>query len=377
MNYLKGRPALVSEQVSGDAAAAGGFTVGAEQLHPAQFSQRLRFELGLDAASGEARCAFSLEDMVAYSYGTISYYYVMSGVNCCERPGEGFDEAELPEPWHTLAAQAAPGETVSMTARLADWSETWPISVNGAGLSDFAKERSASVMSLPVPEDTMVEYTLTRDESGAVAGYGREYLSGGDYSIKTVTLDDACFTLALRQDGGALYHLRLQSEKGRTQVEITTLRQLLKFEGAAKLAQTPDGGLVAFERGEGHMRLVSVSHEGEVLQDTYYSRDFEPGDFNVAAGEGWALCDEGGRIEAYAGRGGKYEPQFACEPGDSGSYAFSADAGYAVSGERAAVLIPGTDDAVLIVADGGGVLSVQRISGTSVFDEYSFGLEAD
>ena len=35
------------------------------------------------------------------------------------------------------------------------------------------------------------------------------------------------------------------------------------------------------------MRLVSVSHEGEVLQDTYYSRDFEPGDFNVAAGEGW------------------------------------------------------------------------------------------
>ena len=125
------------------------------------------------------------------------------------------------------------------------------------------------------------------------------------------------------------------------------------------------------------MRLVSVSHEGEVLQDTYYSRDFEPGGFNVAAGEGWALCDEGGRIEAYAGRGGKYEPQFACEPGDSGSYAFSADAGYAVSGERAAVLIPGTDDAVLIVADGGGVLSVQRISGTSVFDEYSFGLEAD
>ena len=172
VNYLKGRPALVSEQVSGDAAAAGGFTVGAEQLHPAQFSQRLRFELGLDAASGESRCAFSLEDMVAYSYGTISYYYVMSGVNCCERPGEGFDEAELPEPWHTLAAQAAPGETVSMTARLADWSETWPISVNGAGLSDFAKERSASVISLPVPEDTMVEYTLTRDESGAVADEG-------------------------------------------------------------------------------------------------------------------------------------------------------------------------------------------------------------
>lgn len=41
------------------------------------------------------------------------------------------------------------------------------------------------------------------------------------------------------------------------------------------------------------------------------------------------------------------------------------------------MLIPGRDDAVLIVADGGGVLSVQRISGTSVFDEYSFGLEAD
>ena len=339
VNALQERPALISEQISGEAAAAEGFTVGAEQLHPAQFSQWLRFDLGLDAASG---------------------------VDCYERPNTGFDEAELPEPWHTLASQAAPGETVSMTARLADWSETWPLNVNGTGLSDFAKERTASVMSLPVPEDTMVEYTLTRDESGLITGYGREYLSGGDYSIKTITLDDACFTLALRQDGGALYHLCLQSEKGRTQVEITTLRQILSFEGGTKLAQTPDGGLVVFERGEGHMRLVSVSHEGEVLQDTYYSRDFEPGDFNVVAGEGWALCDEGGRIEVYAERGGLYEPGFACEPGASGSYAFSADAGYAVSGERAAVLIPGTDDALLIVADTSGVLSVQHISGTGL-----------
>lgn len=366
VNALQERPALISEQISGEAAAAEGFTVGAEQLHPAQFSQWLRFDLGLDAASGESRCAFSLEDIAAYNYGTISYYYVSSGVDCYERPNTGFDEAELPEPWHTLASQAAPGETVSMTARLADWSETWPLNVNGTGLSDFAKERTASVMSLPVPEDTMVEYTLTRDEQGLITGYGREYLSGGDYSIKTITLDDACFTLALRQDGGALYHLCLQSEKGRTQVEITTLRQILSFEGGTKLAQTPDGGLVVFERGEGHMRLVSVSHEGEVLQDTYYSRDFEPGDFNIAAGEGWALCDEGGRIEVYAESDGLYEPQFACEPGASGSYAFSADAGYAVSGERAAVLIPGTDDALLIVADTSGVLSVQHISGTGL-----------
>ena len=265
-----------------------------------------------------------------------------------------------------LGVNAAPGETVSMTARLADWSETWPLNVNGTGLSDFAKERTASVMSLPVPEDTMVEYTLTRDEQGLITGYGREYLSGGDYSIKTITLDDACFTLALRQDGGALYHLCLQSEKGRTQVEITTLRQILSFEGGTKLAQTPDGGLVVFERGEGHMRLVSVSHEGDVLQDTYYSRDFEPGDFNIAAGEGWALCDEGGRIEVSAESDGLYEPQFACEPGASESYAFSADAGYAVSDERAAVLIPGPDDAILIVADGSGVLSVQHISGTGL-----------
>ena len=114
------------------------------------------------------------------------------------------------------------------------------------------------------------------------------------------------------------------------------------------------------------MRLASVSHKGEVVQDTYYSRDFEPGDFNVVAGEGWALCDEGGRIAVYAERGGLYEPGFACEPGASGSYAFSADAGYAVSGERAAVLIPGTDDALLIVADTSGVLSVQHISGTGL-----------
>ena len=114
------------------------------------------------------------------------------------------------------------------------------------------------------------------------------------------------------------------------------------------------------------MRLVSVSHEGDVLQDTYYSRDFEPGDFNIAAGEGWALCDEGGRIEVYAESDGLYEPQFACEPGASESYAFSADAGYAVSDERAAVLIPGPDDAILIVADGSGVLSVQHISGTGL-----------
>ena len=120
VNALQERPALISEQISGEAAAAEGFTVGAEQLHPAQFSQWLRFDLGLDAASGESRCAFSLEDTDAYNYGTISYYYVSSGVDCYELPNTGFDEAELPEPWHTLASQAAPGETVSMTARLAD-----------------------------------------------------------------------------------------------------------------------------------------------------------------------------------------------------------------------------------------------------------------
>lgn len=366
VNALQERPALISEQISGEAAAAEGFTVGASSCIRRSLASGSASTSASDAATAESRCAFSLEDMAAYNYGTISYYYVSSGVDCYERPDAGFDEAELPEPWHTLASQAAPGETMSMTARLADWSETWPLNVNGTGLSDFAKERTASVMSLPVPEDTMVEYTLTRDESGLITGYGREYLSGGDYSIKTITLDDACFTLALRQDGGALYHLCLQSEKGRTQVEITTLRQIPSFEGGTKLAQTPDGGLVVFERGEGHMRLVSVSHEGEVLQDTYYSRDFGPGDFNIAAGEGWALCDEGGRIEVYAESDGLYEPQFACEPGASESYAFSADAGYAVLRRESRRALPGPDDAILIVADGSGVLKRARISGTGL-----------
>ena len=255
VNALQERPALVSEQISGNAAAAGGFTVGAEQLYLAQFSQWLSFDLGLDAASGESRCEFTLEDMYAYDYGALSYYNVSSGVDYYEHPGTGFDEAELPEPWLTLASQAAPGETASLTARLADWSEAWPLNVFGTGLSDFAKEHTVSVMSLPVPEDTLVEYTLTRDAQGLVSGYGREYLSGSDYSIKTITLDDACFTLALRQGGGALYHLRLRLEESRTQVEITTLRQVMEFEGGARGPHAPRLRVAQGRGRAGHILL--------------------------------------------------------------------------------------------------------------------------
>lgn len=221
-----------------------------------------------------------------------------------------------------------------------------------------------------MPEDTLVSFYVSRDEYGALSAYGREYVSGGEYWIDAETCGDKYYVFIQCYDGrnpgeGRLYRLDSMEYRGRLVPDADSLELILSYESTPTLVSTSEGGVLAFERREDCLRLVQFGADGGLVQESLLPRDFEPTRSRPVTGEGWALCDELGRIQVFLEEDGLYVPAFSCDVSGVPGYEFQY---YSYSdpytqeryllqdGRLGLVCMGGLDTLTLIVADGTGVL---------------------
>lgn len=369
LDARKDDAALFSTQLSGDAAAAEDFTVTASTMDKGTYKLYLYHDLGLDMGSGEPSCEFKLETGLRRYSSPLSWLNLRNELNC-NWLSDDFEEEKLPEPYRSLAAETAPGETRRMAAKLSDWFEVWPTDISANYLDDEDEARILSALAPPVPEDTIFSFYVSRDEYGALSAYGREYVSGGEYWIDTETCGDKYYVFIQCYDGrnpgeGRLYRLDSMEYRGRLVPDADSLELILSYESTPTLVSTSEGGVLAFERREDCLRLVQFGADGGLVQESLLPRDFEPDALTPVTGEGWALCDELGRIQVFLEEDGLYVPAFSCDVSGVPGYEFQY---YSYSdpytqerfllqdGRLGLVCMGGLDTLTLIVADCTGVL---------------------
>ena len=195
-------------------------------------------------------------------------------------------------------------------------------------------------------------------------------MSGGEYWIDAETCGDKYYVFIQYYDGrnpgeGRLYRLDSMEYRGHLVPDADSLELILSYESTPTLVSTSEGGVLAFERREDCLRLVQFGADGGLVQESLLPRDFEPDALTPVTGEGWALCDELGRIQVFLEEDGLYVPAFSCDVSGVPGYEFQY---YSYSdpytqerfllqdGRLGLVCMGGLDTLTLIVADGTGVL---------------------
>lgn len=310
VNSAQDKAHFEPETLAGDPALCEGVSVRANTDDVAEFSNQLYFELGFDAASGETDCTFSLnkpirtKDRLYPSYTDRLEPRILSRIY----PETYASAAEIVLPPHMqyVADKTPAGCEYEETVRLADFYETWPYycAATQAYPADRAEEINAlleTTLSRPMPEDEMQKVSITKDEDGAVRGYG----ISGDFS-----LDISCecyenFYAFVLRDGGSgttefwLMDLMWSDEDGLYVPDTASLRQLAVCGDGAYMTPAPDGGALLYESGGDACTLTQVTPEGELggsfsvatPDDTYYS--------SLWTGEDWALVDTLHAVHAF------------------------------------------------------------------------------
>ena len=356
VNSAQDKAHFKPETLAGDPALCEGVSVRANTSEVAEFSNELFFELDFDAVSGETDCTFSLNEPIRTGSGySPSYTDRLAPIIQSRLYPEGYaSAAEVVLPLHMqyVADETPAGCEYEETVRLADFYETWPFYciANQAYPADRAEEINAllqTTLARPMPEDEMQKVSITKDEDGAVRGYG----ISGDFS-----LDISCecyenFYAFVLRDGGSgttefwLMDLMWSDEDGLYVPDTASLRQLAVCGDGAYMTPAPDGGALLYESGGDACTLTQVTPEGELgssfdiatPDDTYYA--------SLWTGEGWALVDTLHAVHAFNYVDGKLSegPVFELygTPGYElmGSDLVLDTREYAYDGERLALLL--------------------------------------
>ena len=124
LDARKDDAALFSTQLSGDAAAAGDFTVTVSTVDTGTYKLYLYHDLGLDMG-GEAECEFSLETGLRRYSSPLNWLNLRNRLNC-NWLSDDFEEEKLPEPYRSLAAETARARRAEWRQSSPDWFEVWP-----------------------------------------------------------------------------------------------------------------------------------------------------------------------------------------------------------------------------------------------------------
>lgn len=277
------------------------------------------FNLDYDAGSGTSESTFQLgsqDSETGTDYGTYNFD-IFDGLNSgwSSSGGDGMDKAELPLPCASIADETAAGQTKTETMYLRDLCEYWPISVDRWGRQE-TEERSEAIGEklrplLPVPEDTLVTATVTKDEEGCIREYDCYVTGGSSYELRTYNYT-SCFIITVElyshgEEGeyiwqsGQTYSMETELDE---ELEIyvpipESFRLALEGFEVYDIVETPGvGGALLLERGDTALRVVQLSGTGEILQDLELPRSEEDVGASFVIGEDWVLVEQHGLVHS-------------------------------------------------------------------------------
>lgn len=280
---------------------------------------KMNFVLGYDAGSGVSESTFQLgrlDSETGTDYGTYNFD-IFDGLNSSgsSSGGDGMDKAELPLPCASIADETAAGQTYTETMYLRELCEYWPISVDRWGWSEvegLSTEISEKLRPLlPVPEDTLVTATVTKDVAGCIREYDCRVTGGSSYELRTYNYN-SCFIITVElyshgEEGeyiwqsGQTYSMETElDEEFEIYVPIPeSFRLALEGFEVYDIVETPGvGGALLLERGDTALRVVQLSAAGEILQDLELPRSEEDVGASFVTGEDWVLVKQHGLVHS-------------------------------------------------------------------------------
>lgn len=324
------------------------------------------FVLGYDAASGVSESSFELggrsSGEVPVDYGTYNFD-IFDGLNSggSSIGGDGMDKDDLPLPCAAIADETAAGQTKTETMYLRDLCEYWPISVDRWGRQE-TEARSEAIGEqlrplLPVPEDTLVRASVTKDEEGHIREYDCSVVGGSNYELRTYNYS-SCYIITVElysrgEEGeyiwqsGRIYSLETEADEEREEYVPIPESFRLALEGfeVYDIVEAPVvGGVLLLERGDTALRIVQLSGAGEILQDLELPRSEENVGASFVAGEDWVLVKQHGLVHSLVpDADGVYVTGPAYDLRETAGYAgdwWSYEEYFDFDGERLVSLIP-------------------------------------
>ena len=326
---------------------------------------KMNFVLGYDAGSGVSESSFRLgrlDSETGTDYGTYNFD-IFDGLNSSgsSSGGDGMDKAELPLPCASIADETAAGQTKTETMYLSELCEYWPISVDRWGWSEvegLSTEISEKLRPLlPVPEDTLVTATVTKDVAGCIREYDCRVVGGSSYELRTYNYT-SCFIITVElysrgEEGeyiwqsGQTYSMETELDE---ELEIyvpipESFRLALEGFEVYDIVETPGvGGALLLERGDTALRVVQLSGAGETLQDLELPRSEEDVGASFVTGEDWVLVKQHGLVHSLVpDADGVYVAGPAYDLRDTAGYSnnwWRYDEYFDFDGERLVSLIP-------------------------------------
>lgn len=323
------------------------------------------FNLDYDAGSGTSESTFQLgsqDSEIGTDYGTYNFD-IFDGLNSggSSSGGDGMDKDDLPLPCAVIADETAAGQTYTETMYLSELCEYWPISVDRWGWSEvegLSTEISEKLRPLlPVPEDTLVTATVTKDEEGCIREYDCRVVGGSSYELRTYNYN-SCFIITVElysrgEEGeyiwqsGQTYSMETELDE---ELEIyvpipESFRLALEGFEVYDIVETPGvGGALLLERGDTALRVVQLSGTGEILQDLELPRSEEDVGASFVTGEDWVLVKQHGLIHSLVpDSDGVYVAGPAYDLRDTAGYSnnwWRYDEYFDFDGERLVSLIP-------------------------------------
>ena len=276
------------------------------------------FNLDYDAGSGTSESTFQLgsqDSEIGTDYGTYNFD-IFDGLNSggSSSGGDGMDK-DLPLPCAVIADETAAGQTYTETMYLSELCEYWPISVDRWGWSEvegLSTEISEKLRPLlPVPEDTLVTATVTKDVAGCIREYDCSVTGGSSYEIRCYNYESCCiiYVRLYSRGGDGEYELqssRIYSMETELDEEFEMYAPVpgsfrLAFEGLefGDIVEAPvGGGALLLGIGDTALRVVQLSGAGETLQDLELSRSEEDVGASFVIGKDWVLVEQHGLVHS-------------------------------------------------------------------------------
>lgn len=277
------------------------------------------FNLDYDAGSGTSESTFQLgsqDSEIGTDYGTYNFD-IFDGLNSggSSSGGDGMDKDDLPLPCAVIADETAAGQTYTETMYLSELCEYWPISVDRWGWSEvegLSTEISEKLRPLlPVPEDTLVTATVTKDVAGCIREYDCRVVGGSSYEIRCYNYESCCiiYVRLYSRGGDGEYELqssRIYSMETELDEEFEMYAPVpgsfrLAFEGLefGDIVEAPvGGGALLLGIGDTALRVVQLSGAGETLQDLELSRSEEDVGASFVIGKDWVLVEQHGLVHS-------------------------------------------------------------------------------
>lgn len=277
------------------------------------------FNLDYDAGSGTSESTFRLgsqDSEIGTDYGTYNFD-IFDGLNSggSSSGGDGMDKDDLPLPCAAIADETAAGQTYTETMYLSELCEYWPITIDRWGRQETEERFNAICeqlrLRLPVPEDTLVRASVTKDEGGHIREYDCNVIGGSSYELRTYNYISCCIiTVELYSRGedgeylwqsGQIYSLETEPDEELKEYVPVPESFRLALEGfeVYDIVEVPGvGGVLLLERGDTALRIVQLSCAGEILQDLELPRSEEDVGASFVTGEDWALVEQHGLVHS-------------------------------------------------------------------------------